>query len=394
MELVFMKTRPKAMQLQDLIVDIAKLINGGLNGDREAVLACATALGQRLEKAGETVLANSIRATVTRDSKKLKLARVSRDSQPNLPVDGESRLPVADEERYRRGEVSVVFTGTLQNDLKQFLDTFKASEQLSAHGIDIAASMLLYGPPGCGKTQIARFIAAELELPLIVARMDSLISSYLGSTAKNLRLLFEFAASHPCILFLDEFDALAKMRDDARELGELKRVVISLLQNIDALGRDHLLIAATNHDHLLDPAVWRRFAHRIHVTAPDREARRQLLKNYYRTFADDETISTVVALTEGLSGAQIKDVAETAVRDAILQKSMAISQYDAVNSALRATIGESGLANRIHYLYSFDKKTYTQSRLAELFNVSQPQISRMLKDIRNGEPLIPTATAR
>ncbi|MGC3971679.1 MAG: ATP-binding protein [Pirellulales bacterium] len=248
--------------------------------------------------------------------------------------------------------------------------------------------MLLYGPPGCGKTQIARYIAAELELPLIVARMDSLISSYLGSTAKNLRLLFEFAASHPCILFLDEFDALAKMRDDTRELGELKRVVISLLQNIDALGRDHLLVAATNHDHLLDPAVWRRFAHRIHVDAPDVDARKLLLARFYRGFVDDETIDGVADRTEGLSGAQLKDVAETAVRDAIINDRSSVSRHDALDAAIRATIIEGepdSLKKRINFLYSADKKTYTQSRLAEIFKISQSQVSRILKEFRNGE---------
>lgn len=391
-----MKAGIRPVEVHELIFDIARLVEGGLQGNGEAVLAYAAELGNRLDSAGETVLANSVRNVARKGSKQLKLTRASREGQDQLPVDGESRLPVADEENYRPGDVHVVFTGAIKHDLEQFLATFRASDRLSAHGIDIAPSMLMYGPPGCGKTQMARYIASELELPLIVARMDSLISSYLGSTAKNLRLLFEFAASHPCILFLDEFDALAKMRDDTRELGELKRVVISLLQNIDALGRDHLLIAATNHEHLLDPAVWRRFAHRIHVTAPDQEARQRLLKDYYRTFANEQTVSTVVALTEGLSGARLKDVAESAVRDAILRNATAITRDEAVNAALRATIDDNGpasLANRIHYLYSFDKKIYTQSRLAKLFNISQPQVSRILKDIRNGDTAATTAPA-
>lgn len=382
----------RAVNYQDLLINITKLIEGGLQGDSDAIRAYANELGDRLDTAGEGVLANSIRTMAKRGGRQAKLARATRETALSLPVDGESRLPVADEEHYHRGDIQVVLSGTLKTDVEQFLKTFRASDRLSAAGIEIAASMLLYGPPGCGKTQIARFIASELELPLIVARMDSLISSYLGSTAKNLRMLFEFAASHPCILFLDEFDALAKMRDDSRELGELKRVVISLLQNIDALGRDHLIIAATNHDHLLDPAVWRRFAHRIHVGNPDQAARRLLLQQFYRGFVDSKSLDEVVFRTEGLSGAQLRDIAERAVRDAILQGKKTVSREDAIGEAMRAIVKDGdaeSLKDRIRYLYAFDKKFYTQIKLASMFDKSQSQISRILKEARDGEPESP-----
>ena len=95
--------------------------------------------------------------------------------------------------------------------------------------------MLLYGPPGVGKSETAKYVAARLEVPLYTVRTDSLVSSYLGSTSKNLRSVFDFVSAEPCVLFLDELDAIAKQRDDSQELGELKRVVISLLQNIDKL---------------------------------------------------------------------------------------------------------------------------------------------------------------
>src|SRR4029077_10470965 len=107
-------------------------------------------------------------------------------------------------------------------------------------------SLLIYGPPGCGKTQLARHVAEELHLPLLTARVDTIVSSYLGNTSKNIRSLFEHAMARPCVLFLDEFDAIAKLRDDQHELGELKRVVISLLQNIDALDSSITLIPATD----------------------------------------------------------------------------------------------------------------------------------------------------
>ena len=129
-------------------------------------------------------------------------------------------------------------------------------------------SLLLYGPPGCGKTSIAYYLAHRLGLPLVTARLDALISSLLGNTAKNLRRVFDFANRQPCVLFLDEFDAIAKARDDQHELGELKRVVNSLLQNMDTYCQHGVLIAATNHQELLDDAIWRRFQTVIEVPKP------------------------------------------------------------------------------------------------------------------------------
>ena len=110
--------------------------------------------------------------------------------------------------------------------------------------------MLMYGPPGTGKSRLARHIAGELGLELYVARLDGLISSFLGSTSKNIRALFDFAAKTPCVLFLDEFDAIAKLRGDTQELGELKRVVNSFIQNLDSLGPQSIVLAATNHEEL------------------------------------------------------------------------------------------------------------------------------------------------
>ena len=176
--------------------------------------------------------------------------------------------------------MKVVLTAAVQERIARFLDYFRAADRLFASGVSVSPTMLLYGSPGTGKTLVARFIASELGMPLIVSRADGLISLYLGSTAKNLRLLFEHAAARPCVLFLDEFDSLAKMRDDSHELGELKRVVISLLQNIDASRREHILLAATNHEHLLDRAVWRRFAYKLQADLPGKEERTAMLEMF------------------------------------------------------------------------------------------------------------------
>ncbi|MFX5839347.1 ATP-binding protein, partial [Acinetobacter baumannii] len=146
--------------------------------------------------------------------------------------------------------------------VNEFVSIAKSHGAFDAHEYAGAMSFLMYGPPGTGKTRLARHIATELGLELYVARLDGLISSYLGSTSKNIRALFDFAARTPCVLFLDEFDAIAKVRSDDQELGELKRVVNSFLQNLDTLGKHSIILAATNHESLLDAAVWRRFTYR------------------------------------------------------------------------------------------------------------------------------------
>lgn len=155
---------------------------------------------------------------------------------------------------------------------------------------------------------------------MIVARLDSLISSYLGTTAKNIRTLFEFVQKTPCVLFLDEFDAIAKARDDSNELGELKRVVNSLLQNVDAMSSDSLLLAATNHENLLDSAVWRRFNYKLEIELPDIEAIYKMISlftnnNSIFTHKDKREMATSFV---GLSGADIEEIVKKAMRNSVI----------------------------------------------------------------------------
>ncbi|MFZ5721569.1 MAG: AAA family ATPase [Pseudomonadota bacterium] len=141
--------------------------------------------------------------------------------------------------------------------------------------------------PGCGKTLCAEVFAAELGLPLYVVKIDRLISSYLGETAANIRKIIEFARKQPCVLFLDEFDALARSRDDTSEHNELRRVVNSLLLFIDRIRPEGFMIAATNLDQSLDPAIWRRFDEVIWFDKPDRQMIERFLKLKFKNVALD-----------------------------------------------------------------------------------------------------------
>src|SRR5262249_10418056 len=132
---------------------------------------------------------------------------------------------------------------------------------------------------------------------------------FLGSTSKNIRALFDFAAKTPCVLFLDEFDAIAKLRGDGQELGELKRVVNSFIQNLDTLGSQSIVIAATNHHELLDSAIWRRFSYRLELTVPSTEMRRQIWQGFVGSFKfTPRDLELLVDLSEGFTGSDIHEV--------------------------------------------------------------------------------------
>jgi SpoVK/Ycf46/Vps4 family AAA+-type ATPase len=141
---------------------------------------------------------------------------------------------------------------------------------LRSHGIEPRHRVLLIGPPGNGKTSLAEALAYELSLPLYVVRYDTVIGSYLGETATRLRKVFDYARTTPCVLFFDEFDSIGKERGDIHETGEIKRVVSSLLLQMDDLPSYTVIVAATNHPELLDRAVWRRFQIQLTLGLPDK----------------------------------------------------------------------------------------------------------------------------
>ena len=200
--------------------------------------------------------------------------------------------------------------------LVQILSEQQKNEKLAAHNLPPANRLLLCGPPGCGKTMTAFAIAHELNLPMAYVRLDGLVSSYLGQTSVNLRKVFSSLGSAPIVLFLDEFDAIAKKRDDENEMGELKRVVTALLQNFDNMTPNIFLIAATNHEHLLDPAIWRRFNYTITLSYPDETQRSELIQRWLTEYSVEHTIDIekLTLLTADLSTAQLKELVISAAK--------------------------------------------------------------------------------
>ncbi len=362
--------------------EILKIVEGALRSNAPQVAAYSELLAAKLEKEGHIRIAQSIRKKIGQAGHSCSTTSVSGRLEPVVPVDKDSRLSLGDVIYPALNESQVKLHKPVQESVDEFLAFIDKAHLLSAAGVGISPSMLIYGPPGCGKTRLAHHIAAQLNLPLITARCDTLISSFLGSTAKNLRNLFDHAASRPCVLFLDEFDAFAKARDDQHELGELKRVVVSLLQNIDALPDDTVLLAATNHEELLDPAVWRRFAYRVQIPLPNRDTRTDLLKQFLGSFYPKD-IKRIEEATDGMNGAIIQQACLAAIRSAVLAENETIDTNRLIIGLAKDQhqdiFGSSALSDeeKVIKLRETNSKVFTVDRLSSIFGMSTGKISKL-----------------
>jgi SpoVK/Ycf46/Vps4 family AAA+-type ATPase len=203
----------------------------------------------------------------------------------------------------------------------ELIEEQQRAEVLRAHGLEPRHRVLLTGPPGNGKTSLAEAIAEALLLPLIVVRYEEVIGSYLGETAARLASVFAAARSRRCVLFFDEFDAVAKERGDEHETGEIKRVVSSLLLQVDAVPSHAVVVAASNHPELLDRAVHRRFELRLELPLPGKIARIAWFERLLGELGEPVGMSaeTLARKTTGASFSQLQDLADDVRRRQVLQ---------------------------------------------------------------------------
>lgn len=195
-----------------------------------------------------------------------------RQTSTAVPVDVDSRLHLVRIEENFKLDFEPVYSNQVKEKLDRVVSERHNVDNLLKAGLEPTRTVIFTGPPGVGKTLTARWLARELKKPLMILDLAAVMSSYLGRTGTNLRQVLEYAKNTDCVLLLDELDAIAKRRDDGGEIGELKRLVTVLIQQIDDWPSTGLLIAASNHAELLDPAIWRRFEDRIEFPLPSPEA--------------------------------------------------------------------------------------------------------------------------
>ncbi|MEK0314824.1 AAA family ATPase [Cohnella sp. 56] len=204
--------------------------------------------------------------------------------------------------------------------VEQFIAILGMKDKFALYEVPIPNKIVMFGPPGTGKTLTAYHIAQRLALPLVVVRLDAIIHSHLGETGSNVGKIFEHAQASPCVLFLDEFDALARTRDSSDEVKEMARVVNTLLQCLDAFDGDSVLMAATNLESELDRAVWRRFDTKLAYRMPDDSSRAEYIGLLLGGFAQQAGVERAAAeLLRGCSYADMEQILMKAKRKAIIE---------------------------------------------------------------------------
>lgn len=250
------------MAQADLLVE---LVQSAGNGDQLTFRKIAETLIQEEKGKGHRVLADRLAKAL--HPSVVSMERIA--SSKKLPVNGQHK-ELFYEKTPEKNLDTLVLPNIIRDQIKEVAEEQHRAELLHAHNLRARHRLLFAGPPGNGKTTLAEALAYELMYPLIVVRYETLVGSYLGETSSRLMNLLDYAKTQRCVLFFDEFETLGKERGDTHETGEIKRVVSSLLLQIDDLPDYVVVVAASNHPELLDRAVWRRFQVRVELPQPSR----------------------------------------------------------------------------------------------------------------------------
>ena len=286
------------MARADLLLNLVK---AGGTGDQALFRRTVEALAAEERSKQHHVLADRLIANLKANGTAFHLPTNGNDDKiQNLLFEIQPRISLQD----------LVLPDIVLTECNELIEEHRRRELLSSYNLAPRNRILLAGPPGNGKTSLAEALAQELMVPFLVVRYEGIIGSYLGETANRLRKLFEYVRTRHCVLFFDEFDAIGKERGDIHETGEIKRVVSSLLLQIDALPNYIVVITASNHPELLDRAVWRRFQLKMLLPRP----KTAQIEEWFRRFEErrlknklGHSLNVIAKELEGASFAELED---------------------------------------------------------------------------------------
>jgi len=300
------------MARSDLLI---QLIKYGLNSDK-----------LRFRNVVESIIAEERAKKHTVLAERLdNLLRQSNQNQSftNGPLTVDQRIENLFQEVIPQRNINeLILSDEIRQIIQDLVKEHHRRDLLRSYNLEPRNRILLVGPPGNGKTSLAEAIAELLTIPLFIVRYDSVVGRYLGETANRLRKLIDFASTRQCVLFFDEFETLGKERGDLYETGEIKRVVSSLLMQIDALPSHVVVIGATNHPELLDRASWRRFQIRIELTKPSQERLEEWFIAFFKKMEIDSKINTseLSKKLHGISFAEAEEFGLSVIRQYVLKQ--------------------------------------------------------------------------
>jgi len=366
--------------IERVVLDLVRL---GLDGDSGSIRQLARKLLRRQsrEPHSEAFRERLGGLLVSADASPLRAAK-----RAEPPIEPESKLPLAHVEDVPSDEPPVLDSATAAL-LDRLLAERKAAPRLLAAGLEPPKTVLLCGEPGVGKTMTARYLASRLGLPLLTVELTPLMSSLLGKTGQNLRQLLDYARAEPCVLLLDEFDAVAKRRDDQSDIGELKRLVNVLLLELDRWPSAGLLIAATNHPQLLDPAVGRRFDLRVELGRPGQAERTAILiaaAERMNLSAPTATLAAFALAMDGASGADLNQAVTHAARRAVLgESSFERALAEIALEPLQRGGAKSAAQRSAFCALGVDQLGLSHREVAKLLGVTHPTVGKLARQWRD-----------
>ena len=298
---------------------LIKLFEAFTKKDDELFYKIAWDITEEEKRKKHHLLAEQLKRILTENS--VTLHKNYSQEIPPIPRDNEKGFRLLDVKKFFLDWDDVVLAKETEEILRQIVKELEEEDVLATYGLKPRQKILFYGPPGTGKTLTAKVMSSIIGYPLVYVRFESVISSYLGETASNLRKIFDYIEKGKWVVLFDEFDIIGKQRDDPTEHGEIKRVVNNFMLMLENYEGDSMIMASTNHPHLLDIGVWRRFDEIIYFGLPDKERRKKIFEKYLKVMKKDKIFDFKKLSEESdrFSGADIEQVCIDALKMAILR---------------------------------------------------------------------------